>query len=76
MKTNVIFKNDAMIVCDEVNVYEHCTFLYKRNVTDSIRIELMNFCLLLGWTITERPNNSIRITVPTSEVDHFATVRE
>lgn len=78
MKTNVIFKSGLNLVCDVVNVHDYSSFLYKHNITDGTRIELMNESLKNGWTCTHEDNsmhpNACRIQVMNDQIERFSAV--
>lgn len=77
MKTNVIFKSGLNLVCDDVQVYASSSFLYKHNLTDGTRIELMNESLKNGWSCTIENTsthpNACRIQVMNEQVERFTT---
>ena len=78
MKTNVIFKSGLNLVCDVVNVHDFSSFLYKHNITDGTRIELMNESLKNGWTCTYENDsihpNACRIQVSNDQIERFTAV--
>ena len=78
MKTNVIFKSGLNLVCDDVQVYASSSFLYKHNLTEGTRIELMNESLKNGWSCTIENTsthpNACRIQVMNDQVERFSAV--
>lgn len=78
MKTNVIFKSGLNLVCDDVQVYASTSFLYKHNLNEGTRIELMNESLKNGWTCTHENNslhpNACRIQVMNDLIERFTAV--
>ena len=78
MKTNVIFKSGLNLVCDVVNVHDFSSFLYKHNITDGTRIELMNESLKNGWKCTYEDNfihpKTCCIQVKNDQIERFSTV--
>lgn len=78
MKTNVIFKSGVNLVCDDVKVYTNASFLYKHNLTDGTRIELMNESLKNGWTCTHENSsmhpNACCIQVANDQIERFTAV--
>ncbi len=78
MRTNVIFKSGLNLVCDDVHVYSNSCFLYKHNLTDGTRIELMNESLKNGWTCTYEDSSihpkSCRIQVMNDQIERFNAV--
>lgn len=78
MKTNVIFKNGVNLVCDDVQLYTNSSFLYKHNLNDGTRIELMNESLNNGWSCYYENNsmhpNACRIQVMNDQIERFTAV--
>lgn len=74
MKTNVFFKSGLNLVCDEVHVYSVTAFLYKHNLTPSLRVELMNACLSNDWEFSEQGEGSLKIRVSRDSIEQFKAV--
>ena len=78
MKTNVIFKSGLNLVCDVVKVDSAYTFLYVHNLTDSKRIEMMNYALTEKWSCEQvdmliHPK-ALRLMVKTELIERFNAV--
>ena len=76
MKTNVILKNGVAIMCDVVKVYSNLVIVYKHNLMNSQKIEILNYCLNEGLECNEENNclheNGMRICIPKERVEQFS----
>lgn len=78
MKTNVIFKSGLNLVCDNVSLYSTLCFLYKHEITDGMRTELMNECLKNEWEFSTMNDsthpNCMKICVRNNQIERFCAM--